>query len=379
LERTSTLNSPKMMHRIKHDIKQHTSSSTRTPDSALYADYVGKLANLLTFLKASVKAIADSEIAWKDMQVKQRTFAEQFLSLYPDKDIVREHGKISAERSQRLTDEMGLGYDGSAYQLTELTTLIRDYIAEITALHNQYKMVHDLTTDLKLYTKKCEDLTKSKKSDESKLLRNLEKREEARSKYDAKLEDVVDQMRRVYDRRGVVLRGAYVAFWGMQIQAADALRETVGETREFVQSSALQMRGARLTGMTDDFAAQFSSGVAISPEMMGSPTSFAASSPSSPPNMTPGVPPGAHTGAGVEAMPANMQSRSPQSSAQYSSQYSTPHPSQPDSQPPRSQPSVPYPLQPSPQLPRSQPSVPYPSQSRPQPDPQSPSMPPNTL
>jgi DNA-directed RNA polymerase subunit L len=253
-----------MMHRIKHDIKQHTSSSTRTPDSALYADYVGKLGNLSTSLKASAKAIADSEIAWKDMRVKQRTFAEQFLSLYPDKDIVREHGKISAERSQRLTDEMGLGYDGSAYQFTELTTLIRDYIAEVTAVQNQYKMVHDLTTDLKLYTKKCEDLTKSKKSDESKLSRNLEKREEARSKYDAKLEDVVDQMRRVYDRRGVVLRAAYVAFWGMQIQAADALCETVSETRGFVQSSARQMRGARLTGMTDDFAAQFSSGVAIS-------------------------------------------------------------------------------------------------------------------
>jgi DNA-directed RNA polymerase subunit L len=368
-----------MMHRIKHDIKQHTSSSTRTPDSALYADYVGKLGNLSTSLKASAKAIADSEIAWKDMRVKQRTFAEQFLSLYPDKDIVREHGKISVERLQRLTDEMGLGYDGSAYQLTELTTLIRDYIAEVTAVQNQYKMVHDLTTDLKIYTKKCEDLTKSKKSDESKLSRNLEKREEARSKYDAKLEDVVDQMRRVYDRRGVVLRAAYVAFWGMQIQAADALCETVSETRGFVQSSARQMRGARLTGMTDDFASQFSSGVAISPERMGSPTSFAASPPSSPPNVTRGVASGAHSGAGVNTVPAGMQSQSPQHSAQYSSQPGMPYPSQSDLQPPGTQSSMPYPLQPGPQPPRSQPSVPYPSQSSAQANSQSPSIPPNTM
>jgi hypothetical protein len=279
-----------MMHKIKQEIRSHTSSSIKTPDSALYRDYVSKIANLSTTLKAYCTAIGESEVTWHSLRATQRRFAEQFVNKYPDEDIVRGNARISAAQSQQLADDCMKNTDGSCTpQQDELSMLIRGYLTEIAAIEQQYKMVTNLTTDLKMYTKKVEDLSRGKKPVDEKLSRNMEKRENARAKYEAKVEQVVEQMRRVYERRGVVLRAAYVAFWGLQIQSVDSMSEAVGATRSFVFSSARMMRGVDFANMTDAFAAQFNSSCDTSPEPFASQGSRVVGSdaPFLPPNGVP--------------------------------------------------------------------------------------------
>lgn len=239
-----------MMHKMKK-AAAHVTTKT-TPESAEYAEYVVKLTNLSTYLKASSVALSESERSWKDVCNKQKAFADAFANKYPDKDQVREFSKTSASKAQGLVKEFVLKSEGSTAPHNDLDATVQEYLAEIAAVQEQYKEVTNLNTEMQMYNKKVESLSKGKKVDETKTARNMEKLEEAKAAYEAKLDSIVDEMKAVYAKRGVALKSAYVAYWSSQLRAFDLLADAMVDTREFVSGSVEPLRAMKISALTPE-------------------------------------------------------------------------------------------------------------------------------
>jgi hypothetical protein len=238
-----------MMHKVKKAAAKVTTKTT--PESAEYAEYVIKLTNLSTYLKASSAALQESERSWKDVCTKQKAFADAFSNKYPDKDQVRDFSKTSANKSQALVKEFVLKTEGSTAQHHDLDATVQAYLADIAAIQEQYKEITDLNTEMQMYDKKVNDLSKGKKVDEIKTARNMEKLEEAKAAYEAKLDTLVDRMKAVYSKRGIVLKSTYVAYWSSQLRAFDLLSEALVDTRGFVTESVEPLRKINIATVTE--------------------------------------------------------------------------------------------------------------------------------
>eukprot|EP00173_Palmaria_palmata_P002028 Plantae.Rhodophyta-Palmaria_palmata.ctg2240.p1 GENE.Plantae.Rhodophyta-Palmaria_palmata.ctg2240~~Plantae.Rhodophyta-Palmaria_palmata.ctg2240.p1 ORF type:complete len:276 (-),score=75.11 Plantae.Rhodophyta-Palmaria_palmata.ctg2240:246-1073(-) len=263
-----------MMHKIKK-AAAHVTTKT-TPESAEYAEYVIKLTNLSTYLKASSAALQESERSWKDVAQKQKAFADAFSNKYPDKDVVRDFAKTSASKSQALVKEFVLKTEGSSAPHHDLDNIVQEYLAEIAAAQEQYKEVTALNTEMQMYNKKVEDLTKGKKPDETKTARNMEKLDEAKAAYENKLDTIVEEMKAIYGKRSIVLRATYIAYWSSQLRAFDLLKDALTETRDFVETGVEPLQKIQIATVTEEEAAAFA---ASSESAMGS-----KSQPSSPIN-----------------------------------------------------------------------------------------------
>jgi hypothetical protein len=122
-----------------------------------------------------------------------------------------------------------------------------------------------------MYMKKTDELAKAKKTDEAKTARNMEKLEAAKEKYDAKLDTVVEQMKKVYGKRAIALKAAYVAYWSSQLRAFDLLSASLVETREFVSASVDPIRKINIGTISDADLAAFNASNCVP----GSPTNKA--------------------------------------------------------------------------------------------------------
>lgn len=244
-----------MMHKIKKAAAQVTVKTT--PESAEYAEYVVKLANLSAYLKAASVALGESEKTWKDVCQKQKTFAEAFANKYPDKDKVREFVKTSASKSQALVKEFVLKTEGSSAPYHDLDAMVQSYLSEIAAVQEQYKEITDLNTEMQMYSKKVDDLSKAKKTDEARTARNMDKLEEAKKQYDSKLDVMVEKMKHIYSRRAIVLKAAYVAYWSSQLRAFDLLSESLKDTREFVSGAVEPLRKIKIDKLSESEIEEF--------------------------------------------------------------------------------------------------------------------------
>lgn len=251
-----------MMHKMKK-AAAHVTTKT-TPESAEYAEYVVKLTNLSTYLKASSIALGESERTWKDVCTKQKSFADAFANKYPDKDQVRDFAKTSASKTQGLVKEFVLKSEGSTAPHNDLDATVQEYLAEIAAVQEQYKEVTDLNTEMQMYSKKVESLSKGKKVDENKTARNMEKLDEAKTNYEAKLDVIVDEMKAVYAKRGVALKAAYVAYWSSQLRAFDLLAEAMTDTREFVSESVEPLRAMKISALSEADLEEFANNNQVS-------------------------------------------------------------------------------------------------------------------
>lgn len=244
---------------MMHKIKKATAHATLKckPENAEFNDYKQRLENLSSYLKASSKALIESEQAWKEVCIRQKQFAETFANRYPDKDDVREFGRQSAAASNALVKEFTLKTDGSTAKHWEVDALVQEYLQEIQEIGSEYRPLNTASTEVAMYTKKVDDLQKAKKPDESKIARNMEKLEEAKKAYDEILDRTVDRMKEVYDKRQVALKATYVAYWSSQLRAFSLVDCSLEATRDFVNNSIDSICGIKISSMTKEEIAEF--------------------------------------------------------------------------------------------------------------------------
>lgn len=241
-----------MMHKIKKAV-----AAKSTPESAEYAKYTIKLANLSVILATSSAALKASERSWQDAAQLQKDYADAFSNNYPDKDVVRDYAKTSATKAQALVKEFVLKTGGNDAPHQDLDNNVKIYLEEIAAVQEDHKEINKLSTELKMYSSKVAALTKGKNADVTKTERNMEKLEEAKTAYEAKLDSVVETMKNINVRRSIVLKSTYVAYWSSQLRAFDLLDESLTETRDFVSTDVEPLRKINITSITPDEVAAF--------------------------------------------------------------------------------------------------------------------------
>lgn len=260
-----------MMHKAKKLAAGVTTK--RSPDSIEYADLCNKLSNLSTYLQQASADLHASEKGWKELCSKQKDFAKQFANKYPDKDQVREFAKKSEAKTQGLVKEFILKTEGSTAPHHDLDAMVQAYLEEIRTVQEQYKEVTDLNTEVKMYEKKVKDLSKSKKADETKTARNMEKMEQAVQDYETKLDDVIEEMKAVYAKHNVVMKATYVAYWSSQLRAFDLLSDTLVDTRGFVSGSVEGLRSMDISSISEADLEKFSADIALAPSSKAAPMS----------------------------------------------------------------------------------------------------------
>lgn len=223
-----------MMHKLK---KATAHVTIKTPENAEFNDYRSRLENLAINLKATSKALRDSERTWKEVCIKQQQFAETFAQRYPDKDDIREFSKESAEASQQLVKQFALKSEAQSAKHWQCDAVVQEYIEEIKALAVEYRPINRASTEVGMYQKKVADLRKLKNPSEAKMERNIEKLTEAKKVYEEILEKVVEHMKAVYRKRIIAFNAAYVAYWSSQLRAFDLLEESLHPIRELCKES----------------------------------------------------------------------------------------------------------------------------------------------
>lgn len=241
-----------MMHKIKK-----AAHSGKGAENAEFADYKNRLENLSTYLKSSSEALNVSEQAWREVCNRQKTFAEQFVNRYPDKDEVRNFAKQSSQASQALVKEFVLKTEGSTAAHWQVDSVVQEYLGEIAEIAQEYKPIADAMKEVTMYTKKVDDLQVAKKPDESKIARNMEKLDEAKKAYDEILDRVVDQMKAVYCKRQVALKATYVAYWSSQLRAFNLLDASLEPTRAFVENAVEPVCALNIRSMTEEDVTTF--------------------------------------------------------------------------------------------------------------------------
>lgn len=241
-----------MMHKIKK-----ATTSVKAIENAEFSDYKSRLDNLSSYLRSSSGALNESEKAWKEVCNRQKVFAEQFANRYPDKDKVRQFGKESSAASQALVKEFVLRTEGSTAAHWQVDAVVQEFLTEIAEVAGEYKAVNAAVLEVSMYTKKVDDLHNAKKPDETKLTRNMEKLETEKKNYDDLLDRVVEDMKRVYNKRQVALKATYVAYWSSQLRAFNLLDAALEPTRAFVQESIAKISSIKIKTMQAEDVAEF--------------------------------------------------------------------------------------------------------------------------
>ena len=241
-----------MMHKIKK-----ATTTVKGVENAEFADYRSRLENLSGYLRTSSAALNESEKAWKEVCHKQKVFADEFANRYPDKDQVRKFAKESSASSQSLVKEFVLKTDGSTAPHWQVDAVVQEYLSEIQEVAAEYKAVNDAMKEVSMYTKKVDDLQNAKKPDENKIARNIEKLEEAKASYDSVLDRVVEEMKKVYNKRQVAMKATYVAYWSSQLRAFNLLDNSLESTRAFVEGSVESISKKNIRTMTPEEIEEF--------------------------------------------------------------------------------------------------------------------------
>lgn len=223
-----------MMHKFK---KATAHVTIKTPENAEFNDYRSRLENLSINLKATSKALHDSERSWKEVCISQQQFAETFAQRYPDKDDIRDFSKQSSAACQKLVKEFAIKSEAQTAKHWECDAVVQEYIEEISALSAEYKPINKASTEVGMYQKKVSDLRKLKKPNEAKMERNMEKLDEAKKVYEEILDRVVEHMKEVYNKRQIAFKAAYIAYWSSQLRAFDLVEESLRPTRELCKQN----------------------------------------------------------------------------------------------------------------------------------------------
>lgn len=236
-----------MMHKIKK-----ATATTKGVENAEFIDYRNRLDILASYLRESSAELNECERAWREVCHAQKAYSENFANRYPDKDNVRDFSKKSVALSETLVREFGLRTENLTTEHWKVNSIVTDYLAEIAEICHEYKCVGDAMKEVSMYSKKVNDLQTAKKADGTKIERNLEKLDEAKSRYETVLNDVVNRMKALYKKRQVALKATYVAYWSAQLRAIDLLDRCLRPTRDFVESSVGPMLKLNIRDMAMD-------------------------------------------------------------------------------------------------------------------------------
>lgn len=160
-----------------------------------------------------------------------------FATSYPDADPMRAVAKETATSSLALLKTFNGRVESTTSQHKQMEALVRVYLAEIEGVEKDIKTtLQAAKLELDMYAKKLEQLQAKTGSarDDTKIGRNLEKFEAARTAYDAAVEAVTTRQKGIWDKRQVAFTALFCGFFSSQATAMSQCMSTLSDTFSYV-------------------------------------------------------------------------------------------------------------------------------------------------
>ncbi|GAB0495230.1 hypothetical protein MMPV_006529 [Pyropia vietnamensis] len=227
-----------MMHKMKRNV---AAMGTHVIENAEVQDYRQRLDGAAKALKAGLEETAATERNWTSLVGSNFVnFADRFATSYPDPDHMRVVAKETATSSLALLKTFNGRVESTTSQHKQLEALVRAYLAEIEGVEKDIKTTLQASkVELDMYAKKLEALQAKTGSgrDETKIGRNLEKFEAARTAYDAAVEAVTARQKAIWEKRRVAFTALFCSFFNAQASAMSACMTTLSATFSFVDDN----------------------------------------------------------------------------------------------------------------------------------------------
>lgn len=211
-------------------------------------EYAQKLVNVSSSLEESSRGIISTEADWRKLYEQMKKQSENFLNVYPDNDENREIFKNGAESCAKI----GVEYTNENLDLPgrQVDLKVQEYLIELNAVLQERKLVEQTGQKCQNSLNKINALKKSKRGDPEKIQRAEQNLEELKESYAITVDEVLCKMKRVYEKRKVMYKAAYIAYWRTQMTFMDMLQSQMNPTVSYVtaeQDKFLNLDVAKLS------------------------------------------------------------------------------------------------------------------------------------
>lgn len=229
----------KRLSEFSRSTKKVFSRATTTPralNAGINQEFVDtrrRLDDVFHSIKRLIKTIESTRGTWATVAQEQRDFSRSLAASFIESGDVHKHA-AEVEKKLRNLQEVVLRKDNSEAAHRQIVSVMNQYLRMLSSIQAGYKDVELAYTERTRYRLKVDRLQKkdlSHRKNSDKLVRNMEKLDDAQKQLDTKLESILMRMRSAFQKHEAVLQCAHHAFWMANDTHFNSIEQATTEIR----------------------------------------------------------------------------------------------------------------------------------------------------
>lgn len=226
-----------MLHSIKKTVGKTTASQRGVTPSAEWQDLKLQLEAVKRNIKLVDTKMTDANRAWSKQMMEQRSFSERFSEGYPNtSDETHQIATEFAESSQALYDHFVRETSPEATSYHKMQEQVRVYLKEIAEVEAMYPKLVEAKSEATRYQGKIDAIERSKKDNEAKKSRNLQKMDSEKEKYDELTKSVIIAQKKTLAKSAIVHKMALCAYWSSNAAHLQLSQQSMERTADFART-----------------------------------------------------------------------------------------------------------------------------------------------
>lgn len=239
-----------MLHSVKKSVAKASASKRGIAPPAEFLDLKTRLDAVKRNITLVDKKMTEANKAWAKQMMEQRGFSERFAEGYPTtSDETSVIAGEFAESSQALYDHFVRETDPEAQNYMKMQEQVKIYLKEIAEVEAMYPKLTEAKSETARYQGKIDTLERSKKNDEAKKNRNLQKMDTEKEKYDELAKTVVIAQKKTLAKSATVHKLALCAYWSANAAHIQIQQESMQKTSEFARAHEDELAALDITSL----------------------------------------------------------------------------------------------------------------------------------
>jgi DNA repair exonuclease SbcCD ATPase subunit len=226
-----------MIHALKKKVVKHSKATNAEP-SAEFQDYKLKLETVSKNLSVADKRLDEAKKHWLKHVMDQRSFSAGYVEGIADTSS--ETYAVAhdfAEGAHARYDHFVRETDPADAPYNKMHAQLKEYLGEIAEVEAMYKKLIEAKSEASRYQGKIDTIEKSKKDDDIRKERNLQKLDTERENFSALQKEVTTAQKKVYAKSGVAQKMALVAYWQMNAEHVKVMEASLEKTQDYAAAN----------------------------------------------------------------------------------------------------------------------------------------------
>lgn len=231
-----------MFHAIKKKVAKHSASKRGVVPSAEFLDYKQRLETVKRNMELVDTKLTEANLGWSKRMIDQRSFSESFVEGYPNgTDETHAIAQEFAQGSRDLYDYFLRFTTPEMAEYHRLHDQVKVYIGELKALEETYPKVTEAKSESVRYQDKVDSLETSKKRNESKKVRNVQKLDNERERYEDLTRTVIAAQKKAFAKAPIVHKIGLCAYWLANDVHITIAMKSLERTADFARANASEL------------------------------------------------------------------------------------------------------------------------------------------